>query len=102
MSAPETAPEEDETRVPGVVTVHLWAAARAAAGASTVVVPAPGPLSLAAVVEHVLAGRPERLGPVLAGCSVLLGDQPVTTRDPADVVVAPGETVEFLPPFAGG
>jgi hypothetical protein len=39
---------------------------------------------------------------VLASCSVLVGDRPVSTLDPALVVVRPGETVEFLPPFAGG
>jgi molybdopterin converting factor small subunit len=32
----------------------------------------------------------------------MVGDRPVTTGDPASVIVAPGATVEFLPPFAGG
>ncbi|UUZ57623.1 hypothetical protein [Nocardioides sp. B-3] len=35
-------------------------------------------------------------------CSVLLGDRPVSSEDAADVLVDPGTTVEFLPPFAGG
>jgi len=39
---------------------------------------------------------------VLEVCSVLVGDRPVASRDPDSVVVEPGETVEFLPPFAGG
>jgi hypothetical protein len=39
---------------------------------------------------------------VIAVCSVLVGDQPVATRDPAGVTVVPGTTIEFLPPFAGG
>ena len=43
-----------------------------------------------------------RLGDVLKSCSALLGDRPVTAEDPDAVVVAPGSTVEFLPPFAGG
>jgi molybdopterin synthase sulfur carrier subunit len=101
MSSLDARPDHDETAA-SVVSVRFWAAARAAAGVSGVDVPTDGPLTLAALVERLVEGRPERLGPVLAGCSVLLGDQPVATRDPAEVLVAPGDTVEFLPPFAGG
>ncbi|MEO5854298.1 MAG: MoaD/ThiS family protein [Nocardioides sp.] len=86
----------------GEITVHLWAAAKAAAGTGLVVVSTPGPISLAAVVDRVVEGRPERLVAVLAGCAVLVGDRPVSTQDPAEVLVGPGDTVEFLPPFAGG
>ena len=32
----------------------------------------------------------------------MLGDRPVTTEDATQVVVPPGATLEFLPPFAGG
>jgi hypothetical protein len=39
---------------------------------------------------------------VIAVCSVLVGDRPVSTQDPGAVDVPPGSTVEFLPPFAGG
>jgi len=39
---------------------------------------------------------------VLGVCSVLVGDRPVGSRDAATVELAPGDTVEFLPPFAGG
>jgi plastocyanin len=39
---------------------------------------------------------------VLSTCSVLVGDRPAATHDPATVTVRPGDTVEFLPPFAGG
>jgi molybdopterin converting factor small subunit len=39
---------------------------------------------------------------VLGVCSVLVGDRPVGSRDPATVRLVPGDTVEFLPPFAGG
>ena len=48
------------------------------------------------------SGHP-RFADVLGVCSVLVGDRPVgdaTTRRPS--IVAPGTTVEFLPPFAGG
>ena len=85
-----------------VISVRLWAAAKSAAGVGTLELAAPGPLTLDEVVERVLAGRPDRLAAVLAGCSVLVGERPVSTLDPADVVVRPGDTVEFLPPFAGG
>ena len=33
---------------------------------------------------------------------MLVGDRPVATEDPETVVVEPGQSVEFLPPFAGG
>ncbi len=39
---------------------------------------------------------------VVGVCSVLVGDQPVGSRDPEAVVVRPGDVVELLPPFAGG
>ena len=35
-------------------------------------------------------------------CSVLVGDRPVGAHDPALVEVRAGDTVELLPPFAGG
>jgi molybdopterin converting factor small subunit len=85
-----------------VVHVRLWAAAKATAGVAGLDLPVAGPLSLSEVVDLVLAGRPDRLAAVLASCSVLVGDRPVSTLDPEQVAVSPGETVEFLPPFAGG
>ena len=99
MESTTTRADEDET---GVIHVRLWAAAKATAGVAGLDLPVPAPVSLAEVVDLVLAGRPDRLAPVLAGCSVLVGDRPVSTLDPEHVVVRPGETVEFLPPFAGG
>ena len=86
----------------GEITVHLWAAAKAAAGTEQVSLPVNGTISLADLVERVVEGRPDRLAAVLAGCAVLVGDRPVTTQDPTQVALAPGDTVEFLPPFAGG
>ena len=86
-----------------VIRVRYWAAARSAAGAAEDLLPVEGPLSLAAVTAQALARHDDtRLADVLAVCSVLVGDQPVGSRDPASVVVEPGSTVEFLPPFAGG
>jgi hypothetical protein len=86
------------------VTVRLWAGARAAAGTSEVVLPVPGPVTVAWVRDEVLRRLPSAagLGQVLAVCSVLVGETPVGTADPAGVEVLPGGAVEFLPPFAGG
>ena len=86
------------------VTVHLWAAARAAAGESSVSVDVTGPVSVAWLREELVRRHPNgaKLDPVLQACSVLIGDRPLGTAVPATVQVEPGGTVEFLPPFAGG
>ncbi|MCH1866026.1 MoaD/ThiS family protein [Nocardioides sp. CFH 31398] len=89
---------------PGVVTVHFWAAARAAAGAAEAQLPVDGPTTLAAVTAAVLEshGDDARLRQVLGVCSVLVDDRPAGTGDPAAVRVEPGQSVQYLPPFAGG
>jgi molybdopterin converting factor small subunit len=85
------------------ITVRYWASARAAAGVATDTLPAGEPLTLTDVVRRAAGLHPgTRLPGVLEACSVLLGDEPVKSRDPATVLVRPGQTVEFLPPFAGG
>jgi molybdopterin synthase sulfur carrier subunit len=85
------------------ITARYWAGARSATGVDEDVFEVTGPLTLAEVVARVLSAHP---GPDVARtigvCSVLLGDRPVGTEDANDVVVPPGATVEFLPPFAGG
>ena len=87
----------------GAITLRYWAAARAAAGVAEDAVPASGPVSLADLRARAVALHPgTNLEAVLGVCSVLVGDQPVGSRDPATVEVSPGDTVEFLPPFAGG
>ena len=87
----------------GVIRLHYWAAAKSAAGVAGDELPVDGPISLAEVVRRAAALHPgTRLPDVLQTCSTLLGDRPVTAEDPAGVEVAPGTTVEFLPPFAGG
>jgi molybdopterin converting factor small subunit len=91
-------PNETDT-----ITVHYWASARAAAGVAGDSLPTPEPLTLAEVRRRAVELHPgTRLADVLAVCSTLVGDLPVGTADPATVVVPPGATVEFLPPFAGG
>ena len=86
------------------VVVRYWAAARAAAGVPEDRIATDRPLSLAEVRDRALALHPDapRLAAVVAACSVLIGDAPVGRRDPAEVIVQPGASVEFLPPFAGG
>jgi plastocyanin len=49
-----------------------------------------------------LHGPSPRFAAVVDTGTVLVGDRPVASEDPASVLVAPGATVEFLPPFAGG
>jgi molybdopterin converting factor small subunit len=100
MSLPQTSAQSPETPV---VRVHYWAAAKSAAGVAGDDLPVDGPISLSEVQRRAVALHPDtRLGDVLKSCSALLGDRPVTAEDPDAVVVAPGSTVEFLPPFAGG
>lgn len=99
MSTPTDAERSRET----AITVRYWAGARAAAGTAEDVLEATGELSLADVVARVLERHPgEQMARTVGVCSVLLGDQPVRTQDPATVVVRPGDVVELLPPFAGG
>lgn len=104
MSTPPAPDQPVLGQVAQQVTLRYWAAARSAAGVSEEQVPVDGPVSLAELVAAVLARRSdsERLRAVLASCSVLVGDRPVGSSDPAAVLVEPGASVEFLPPFAGG
>lgn len=102
MSHPTDLERSRET----AITVRYWAGARAAAGTAedTFETDATGgELSLADVVALVLERHPgEQMARTVGVCSVLLGDQPVRSQDPAAVVVRPGSVVELLPPFAGG
>ncbi|CUR55412.1 ThiamineS protein [metagenome] len=87
----------------GVIDVHYWASARAAAGLDAEEVPVTGSMSLADLMALLVERHPgTNLGDVLHACSVLRGDEPVKNRDPATVELRAGQSVEFLPPFAGG
>jgi molybdopterin converting factor small subunit len=94
----------DEQTSLGHVTLRYWASARAAAGTDSDALEVAGPVSLADLVQRARAAHIDssRFSQVLSCCSVMVGDRPVTTDDPASVIVQPGATVEFLPPFAGG
>ena len=86
------------------VTVRYWAAARAAAGVEQDNLEVDGVTTLDQVLERVRLRHVDRarFEDVVTVCSVLIGDRPVGTMNPAAVVVQPGDTVELLPPFAGG
>ena len=98
-----TAPAPSGTDV-GIVTVRYWAAARSAAGVEVDLVPVSDHATLADVLTEVrrLHEAAPRLAEILAVCSVLVGDQPVGAADPGSVLVRPGDSIEVLPPFAGG
>ena len=86
-----------------IISVRYWASARSAAGVDSDRLAVEAPVTLTALLGLLVSLHPERrLLPVLEACSVLVGDLPVSSEDPDDVLVPPGASVEFLPPFAGG
>lgn len=81
--------------------MRYWAAARAAAGRHSDQVEA-GTVADALDAVRALHADSPRFADVVKVCSVLVGSDPVGTRDPAEVTLRPGDVVELLPPFAGG
>lgn len=83
------------------VTVHYWAAAKNAAGIGEEMVQAP---TLADLIDQILRRHADkaRFDDVIGMCSILIGEIPVGARDHGTVVLSEGDTIEFLPPFAGG
>lgn len=85
------------------VLVRYWASAREAAGVDSETLTVDGPTTLADVVRRLVESHADpRFTKVVGVCSILVGDRPVKALDPATVVVQPGDSVELLPPFAGG
>ena len=80
------------------VTVRYFAAARAAAGTETETVSVPTGTTIAGLVEN-LAERGNRLAMVLSRCSYLRDG--IAVRDES-TALSTGDTVDVLPPFAGG
>jgi molybdopterin converting factor small subunit len=80
------------------VTVRYFGAARGAAGVETETVTSDADTSLAELAQQ-LAERNGRLAAVLARCSYLCDG--VAVRDTA-ARVQTGQTIDVLPPFAGG
>ena len=97
-------PSPPEKPASGTVVVRYWAAARAAAGVDSDTVEVGSGTTLAAVLKQVRDLRADRpkLPDVIGVCSILVGDRPVGATDPHDVQLRPGDTIELLPPFAGG
>lgn len=85
---------------PGVVrvTVRYFAAARAAAGADSETVSVRPGATVADLVDG-LAAKDGRLAKVLSRCSYLCDG--IAVRD-ANTALRSGETIDVLPPFAGG
>ena len=77
------------------------ASARAAAGLASEQVDA---ATLADVLTEISRRHRDRdrFDAVISSCSILHGEIPVGARDPAEVVLRTGDSIEFLPPFAGG
>ena len=80
------------------VTVRYFGAARGAAGVESETVTSDADTSLAQLAQQ-LAERNGRLAAVLARCSYLCDG--VAVRDTA-ARVQTGQTIDVLPPFAGG
>lgn len=99
-----TPPTDHPDSPAGHVRLRYWASARAAAGVEEDVLDVAGPVTLAVVKDRArqLHAESARFAAVLDTCSVLVGDRPVSSGDPASIPIRAGETVEFLPPFAGG
>lgn len=93
----------DRPTAESVVVVRFWAAAKAAAGVAEERVPLSAPATLTALVDAVVSRHgSDALARILGLCAVIVDGTPVGSRDRHDVVVRPGQHIEFLPPFAGG
>jgi molybdopterin synthase sulfur carrier subunit len=80
------------------VTVRFFAAARAASGVEDEVLTVPAGSTVATLTDG-LAARSAELARVLQRCSYLCDG--VAVRNPYAELAA-GQTVDVLPPFAGG
>lgn len=89
-------PSDALTEIP--VTVRYFAAARAAAGAESETIAVRAGATVAELVGG-LAGRDASLATVLSRCSYLCDG--IAVKDDA-TVLRPGDTIDVLPPFAGG
>jgi molybdopterin converting factor small subunit len=98
MTSDERLREEPTTDERLQVTVRYFGAARGAAGVESETVTSDADTSLAELAQQ-LAERNGRLAAVLARCSYLCDG--VAVRDKA-ARVHTGQTIDVLPPFAGG
>jgi molybdopterin converting factor small subunit len=80
------------------VTVRFFAAARAAAGTETEELTLPAGTTVAGLVSE-LSNRTAELAQVLARCSYLCDGVAVRDRN---ATLSNAQTIDVLPPFAGG
>ncbi len=80
------------------ITVRYFAAARAAAGVESETVTVAAGATMADLIGN-LAGRDARLSTVLSRCSYLRDGIAVRFHE---TELNSGETIDVLPPFAGG
>ncbi|BBX23879.1 molybdopterin synthase sulfur carrier subunit [Mycolicibacter terrae] len=90
--------QQTDTTTAVAVTVRYFAAARAAAGVDSETVSVPAGAGVAELADALARGN-DRLATVLDRCSYLRDG--VAVRDRSAALLA-GETVDVLPPFAGG
>jgi len=84
---------------PPTVTVRYWAGAKAAAGVGEEQVVA---ATLAAALRQVREERDAHFTRILDACSYVVSERPVGRTPHDEVLLADGDIVEVLPPFAGG
>jgi sulfur-carrier protein len=89
---------ETTSQVTVQLTVRYFAAARAAASAETETLRVESGTTVAGLIDRLAARGPE-LAKVLSRCSFLCDGMAVR-----DLAIAPsdGQTIDVLPPFAGG
>jgi len=83
-----------------VVTIRYWAAAKDAAGVPEQQLTAD--TLAAALAAAVAANDRAQLSAVLSRSSFLIDGNPVGRRATESVLLADGNVIEVLPPFAGG
>ncbi len=84
---------------PATVTLRLFAAARSAAGRDELMVPSG---SLRDVLTTATSQLPSGFATLLDICSILVDGLVVDADVEPEHPVAPGSTIDILPPFAGG
>ena len=84
------------------VVVRYFAAARAAAGVPEERQTVPAPATVADVLRAAVDHHGARLAQVLARCSYLLDEVAVHPGTADSAAVADGQSLDVLPPFAGG
>lgn len=98
VATPTHTTQTQTTQTTIEVTVRYFAAARSAAGTDEQTVRLPGGATLQQLVDELSRGSAE-LARVLPRCSYLCDE--IAVRD-TGMPLSTGQTVDVLPPFAGG